>query len=38
MKKSKIELSAKNKDYFDLDKIVFPLVLRNRRDGDWFQP
>jgi tRNA(Ile)-lysidine synthase len=38
MKKNKIEFNVKNKDYFDLDKIRFPLVLRNRREGDWFQP
>lgn len=36
--KNKIEFNVKNKDYFDLDKIRFPLVLRNRRKGDWFQP
>ena len=29
---------TKNKDYFDFDKINFPLVVRNRRNGDWFQP
>ncbi len=38
VKKSKIDFTVKNKDYFDLDKIHFPLVLRNRREGDWFQP
>jgi tRNA(Ile)-lysidine synthase len=38
LKKNKIEFNVKNKDYFDLDKIRFPLVLRNRREGDWFQP
>ena len=38
MKKSKIDFNVKNKDYFDLDKIQLPLVLRNRREGDWFQP
>ncbi len=38
VKKNKIDFTLKNKDYFDLDKIHFPLVLRNRREGDWFQP
>jgi tRNA(Ile)-lysidine synthase len=37
-KKNKIEFNVKNKDYFDLDKIRLPLVLRNRREGDRFQP
>ena len=36
--KDKIEFNVKNKDCFDLDKIKLPLVLRNRREGDWFQP
>lgn len=29
-----------NKDevYLDFDKIQQPLIIRNRRDGDWFQP
>ncbi|MGV8059342.1 MAG: tRNA lysidine(34) synthetase TilS [Smithellaceae bacterium] len=38
VKKNKIDFTAKNRDYFDLDKIQLPLVLRNRREGDWFQP
>jgi tRNA(Ile)-lysidine synthase len=38
VKKDKIDFNVKNKDYFDLDKIKFPLFLRNRREGDWFQP
>jgi tRNA(Ile)-lysidine synthase len=33
-----VNFITKNKDYFDLDKIKLPLVLRNRRNGDWFQP
>ncbi|OPY82382.1 MAG: tRNA(Ile)-lysidine synthase [Smithella sp. PtaU1.Bin162] len=37
-KKDKIDFHNKNKNYFDLNKIRFPLVLRNRREGDWFQP
>ena len=28
----------KNIIYLDLDKIQQPLIIRNRRDGDWFQP
>jgi tRNA(Ile)-lysidine synthase len=38
IKKDKVDFTVKNKDYFDLDKIQLPLVVRNRRDGDWFQP
>lgn len=30
--------SSKNEIYLDLDKIQQPLIIRNRRDGDWFQP
>jgi tRNA(Ile)-lysidine synthase len=33
-----IDLGSENKAYMDLDKIRLPLILRNRRDGDWFQP
>lgn len=36
--KNKFVSNVKNKSYFDLDKIRLPLVLRNRREGDWFQP
>ena len=36
--KENVEFSSKNKVYLDLDKIRQPLVVRNRRDGDWFQP
>ena len=36
--KSKIDFSNSNKHYIDLDKIHQPLVLRNRREGDRFQP
>lgn len=36
--KNKIDFSNKNKSYLDMDKIQFPLILRNRRAGDWFQP
>jgi tRNA(Ile)-lysidine synthase len=38
VEKNKIDFNVKNKDYIDMDKIRFPLVLRNRREGDWFQP
>lgn len=38
VEKNKIDFSDKNKSYADMDKIQFPLVLRNRRAGDWFQP
>jgi tRNA(Ile)-lysidine synthase len=38
VEKNKIDFNVKNKDYLDLDKIRLPLVLRNRREGDWFQP
>ncbi|HPK53312.1 MAG TPA: tRNA lysidine(34) synthetase TilS [Smithellaceae bacterium] len=37
-RRDEIDLSAGNKNYFDLDKIMPPLVLRNRRNGDWFHP
>ena len=38
IKKDKVDFIIKNKDYFDLDKIQLPLMVRNRREGDWFQP
>ncbi|MEN6376003.1 MAG: tRNA lysidine(34) synthetase TilS [Smithella sp.] len=38
VEKSKIDFSNSNKHYIDFDKIRQPLVLRNRREGDWFQP
>lgn len=38
VEKSKIDFSNSNKHYIDFDKIRQPLVLRNRRAGDWFQP
>lgn len=38
VKKNQIDFNIPYKDYFDLDKIHQPLVLRNRREGDWFQP
>jgi tRNA(Ile)-lysidine synthase len=36
--KENVDFSSKNKIYMDLDKIHQPLIIRNRRDGDWFQP
>jgi tRNA(Ile)-lysidine synthase len=33
-----MDLHNKNKVYLDYDKIQQPVVLRNRRDGDKFQP
>jgi len=37
-KKENIDSSGKNEIYLDLDKIQQPLIIRNRRNGDWFQP
>ena len=36
--RDKMDLQSKNKVYLDLDKIQQPIILRNRRDGDRFQP
>ena len=36
--RDKMDRQNKNKIYLDLDKIQQPVVLRNRRDGDRFQP
>jgi tRNA(Ile)-lysidine synthase len=36
--RDKINLQSKDIVYLDYDKIQQPLVLRNRRDGDRFQP
>jgi tRNA(Ile)-lysidine synthase len=36
--KENVDFSGKNKVYLDLDKIKKPLTIRDRRDGDWFQP
>ena len=36
--RDKIDQHNKNKVYLDLDKIQQPVILRNRRDGDRFQP
>ena len=37
-KKENIDFSSKSKVYLDFDKIQQPVIIRNRRDGDWFQP
>jgi tRNA(Ile)-lysidine synthase len=37
-KKEKFVFNVKNEIYLDLDKIQQPLLIRNRKDGDWFQP
>jgi tRNA(Ile)-lysidine synthase len=36
--RDKMDMQLKNKIYLDLDKIQQPIILRNRRDGDRFQP
>jgi tRNA(Ile)-lysidine synthase len=36
--KENVDFSRKNQVYLDLDKIQQPMVIRNRRNGDWFQP
>jgi tRNA(Ile)-lysidine synthase len=36
--KESVDFSGKNAVYLDLDKILQPVIIRNRRDGDWFQP
>ncbi|MRR16899.1 MAG: tRNA lysidine(34) synthetase TilS [Deltaproteobacteria bacterium] len=33
-----IDFHSKNTSYFDEDKIKKPLILRNRQNGDWFEP
>lgn len=37
-RKKDVDLKSRDKVYLDLDKIKQPLILRNRRDGDRFQP
>ena len=37
-KKESIDFGSFNKVYLDLDKLKQPLIIRNRRDGDWFVP
>jgi tRNA(Ile)-lysidine synthase len=36
--KENVDFSRKNQVYLDLDKIQQPMIIRNRRNGDWFQP
>lgn len=38
VKKRRVDFSSKNQIYLDWDEIKQPVVIRNRRDGDWFQP
>ena len=38
IKKNSVDFENKNTVYLDWDKIRRPLIVRNRRDGDWFQP
>ena len=33
-----VDLKNRSAFYFDGDKILEPLVIRNRRNGDWFEP
>lgn len=33
-----VDLNCGNRIYFDGDKIKEPLIIRNRRNGDWFEP
>jgi tRNA(Ile)-lysidine synthase len=37
-KKENVDFSSKSKVYLDLDKIQQPVIIRTRREGDWFQP
>ncbi|KUG24315.1 trna(ile)-lysidine synthetase [hydrocarbon metagenome] len=36
--KENFVMGGENKVYLDFDKIQQPLIIRNRRNGDWFQP
>jgi len=38
IQKNRVDFGNKNTVYLDWDKIRRPLTIRNRRDGDWFQP
>jgi tRNA(Ile)-lysidine synthase len=38
LRKRGIDFTKKNIMFLDKDKIEWPLVIRNRRNGDWFQP
>ena len=36
--RSYIDYGDINKIYMDMDKLLPPLIIRNRRNGDWFEP
>lgn len=36
--KGDVDLSCGNTAFLDMDQIVFPLVVRNRRNADWIRP
>ncbi|MDI6743496.1 MAG: tRNA lysidine(34) synthetase TilS, partial [Smithella sp.] len=38
IRKDKIDFASQNTIYMDLDRIQQPLIVRNRREGDWFYP
>ncbi len=37
-KKEDVDYGKQNKIYMDLDRLRPPLFIRNRRNGDWFEP
>ncbi len=38
IKKRNIDFGNRDVIYLDLDKLHLPVTVRNRREGDWFQP
>jgi tRNA(Ile)-lysidine synthase len=38
IRKNKIDFTSQNTIYMDWDRIQQPLIVRNRRAGDWFYP
>ncbi len=38
IKKRNIDFGKRDVIYLDLDKVHLPVIVRNRREGDWFQP
>jgi tRNA(Ile)-lysidine synthase len=38
LRKRGIDFTKKNIMFLDGDKIEWPLIIRSRKDGDWFQP
>ncbi len=38
VKREDVDYSSQNKIYLDLDRLSPPLCIRNRRNGDWFEP